>query len=208
MEFVMKVLGIIGFVILFAAAASAQSNARLTAGIGTIEVQRGGVWLQLGPGEAINSGERVRTAGGSSASLELGPGRVITLAERTEIEIGPSNGVLALRLETGRIRVMSADDIQVSAKDTTLRAAEKPLDMELGYQADQLNVTVITGAVNSGAILIRGIADSNKRTFVADSRRAGSSAGYSSAQTGPNSFYISPYVCGNAGAAPTTPAPR
>ena len=61
----MKVLGIIGFVILFAAAASAQSNARLTAGIGTIEVQRGGVWLQLGPGEAINSGERVRTAGGA-----------------------------------------------------------------------------------------------------------------------------------------------
>ena len=103
---------------------------------------------------------------------------------------------------------MSADDIQVSAKDTTLRAAEKPLDMELGYQADQLNLTVITGAVNSGAILIRGIADSNTRTFVADSRRAGSSAGYSSAQTGPNSFYISPYVCGNAGAAPTTPAPR
>ena len=56
----MKVLGIIGFVILFAAAASAQSNARLTAGIGTVEVQRGGVWLQLGPGEAINSGESLR----------------------------------------------------------------------------------------------------------------------------------------------------
>src|SRR2546428_13884070 len=98
----MKVLGIIGFVILFAAAASAQSNARLTAGIGTVEVQRGGVWLQLGPGEAINSGERVRHAGGSSASLELVPGRVISPAERTEIGVGPWNGVVDVRLGTGR----------------------------------------------------------------------------------------------------------
>ncbi|HYR86985.1 MAG TPA: FecR domain-containing protein [Terriglobia bacterium] len=195
----------LGFLLLFAATANAQSIARLTGRIGTVEVQRGGVWIQAGLGEAIDSGERLRTAGASSASMELGTGKVITLAEGSEVEIGQSNGTSAVRLETGRIRVMSADDIQVSAKDTTLRVAEKPLDMELGYQADRLNLTVIAGAVSSGAIVIRGIENSNKRTYVSDSRRAGSSAGYSSAPAGQNSFYIYPYVCGNTG---VTPAPR
>ena len=168
----------------------AQANARLVARIGTVEVQRGNAWMPVLPGEPINTGERLRTAIGSSAALELGPGKVITLHQSTEIEVGESNGAPTVRLESGNMKVVAEQDIQVSAKDTTLQSAEKPLDMEVGYQVDRLNLTVITGAVTTGPITIRGTEDSAKRSYVADSRRAA----YGNIVVQPNSFYFYPYV--------------
>jgi hypothetical protein len=164
--------------------------ATLTGKIGTVEVQRGGQWMPLQVGEQIESAQRIRTGVASSAAVELGSGKVVTLGESTLVEIAESNGTPAVRLETGRMKVVAVQDIQVSAKDTTLQAAEKPLDLEIGYQADRLNLTVITGAVQTGPVIIRGAQDSSKRSYVADSRRAG----FSNTLTYPNMFYVYPQI--------------
>jgi hypothetical protein len=194
------------------AAVYAQSSARLVGQTGTVEVQRNGMWVPLLLGEQIQAGERVRTTSGSSAAVELATDKVVTLGAATEVEVRQSDGGLNVRLESGSIRVFSAADIEVSAKDTTLQSAEKPLNMEVGYQAGALNVTVITGAVNTGPMIVRGTQDSTKRSYVADSRRAGYGSyssrfalplGYSSGFAYPNSFYIYPYfIYGTPGAAP------
>ena len=181
----MKVLRTLGLVMLAAVAANAQSKSMLTGRIGSVEIQRGGGWVQLGAGEQINAGERVRTGESSSASLQLGAGKVITLSERTEIQVVQSNGSATIRLESGNMKVLATDDIQVSARDTTWQAAEKPLDLELGYQADKVNLMVISGAVTTGPVTIRGAQDSTKRRYVADSRHAG----FSNVITDPNAFY-------------------
>src|SRR5438067_739405 len=106
----------------------------------------------------------------SSAALELGPGKVATLGERTEIQIGESNGLPIIQLESGNVRVFSATDIQVAVKDTMLQSVEPPLDMQVGLQGDLLNVTVLSGAVRNGSMTIRGGQDSAVRTYTADSR--------------------------------------
>jgi hypothetical protein len=48
------------------------------------------------------------------------------------------------------------ENILVAAKDTLLESAERPLDMEIGYQADKLNLTIFNGAVRNGPMTIRG----------------------------------------------------
>lgn len=156
------------------AQANTQSNgqtyARLVARSGTVEVQRENAWAPVKPGDQINSNERVRTGAASSAAIEVGPGKIITLSERTEVQVGQSNGAPMVQLETGNMKVVSAENIQVAAKETVLESAERPLDLELGYKADKLNLTVITGAVRNGPIIIRGAQDSSKRTFTAGGR--------------------------------------
>jgi ferric-dicitrate binding protein FerR (iron transport regulator) len=166
------------------------ANARLVARNGLVEVERGNVWLPISMGDPLNPGERIRTSQGSSAALEVGVGKVITLNEQTQIQVRPSTGMPAVQLESGSMKVFAATDIQLAAKDTILEAAETPLDMEIGYQADKLNLTVFDGAVRSGAITIRAIGDSGVRTYTADSRNAQRNAGPPVEY--PN-FYIYPY---------------
>src|SRR6266850_4429791 len=182
----------------------AQSKARLVVVGGVVEVQRNNAWVQTAPGEQLNSGERVRTGMFSSAGLELGPGKVITLAERTEIQVGESNnGSPIVQLEGGNIKVFSATDIQVAAKDTMLQSVEQPLDMQVGLQGDRLNVMVLSGAVRNGSMTIHGAEDTGIRTYTANSRSA-LYHGYSGA-TYPV-FYIYPYFMygnrGNGGVVP------
>src|SRR5437762_11355574 len=157
----MRKLGFQLMIALFSAGAlqaqgNLSANARLVARIGMVEVQRGNVWLPIAPGDLLNAGERIRTANGSSAAIEAGPGKVITLNEHSEVEIRESSGSALVQLASGSMKVFATSDIQVAAKDTMLESAERPLDMELGYQGDRLNLTVFNGAVRNGAMTVRG----------------------------------------------------
>jgi hypothetical protein len=170
----------------------ASSSARLAVSSGIVEVQRGTVWSPIRAGETLNPGERIRTSNGSWAAVEFDPNKIITLTERTEIEVRPSNGAPVVQLETGSIKVFAASDLQIAARDTILETAERPLDMELGYQGDQLNLTVFNGAVRNGSITVRGnqeTSTSNVRTYSAGTHRPDYSNG---AGVYPN-VYVYPY---------------
>jgi len=176
----------------------AESAARLVARSGIVEVMRNNAWGQIAVGEHINAGDRIRTASGSSAALELGPGKIITLSQATEIQVRDSNGSPLVQLDSGNMKVFSATDIQVAAKDTMFQSVERPLDMQVGLQADGLNLTVLSGAVRNGAMTIRGTDDTSVRTY-----SAGRSLhhGYSYPDSGLYSnFYVYPYLMyGNPG---------
>ena len=121
---------------------STTRSPRLAIRSGLVEIQRGNVWSPASLGESLNPGERIRTALRSTAALDMGPGRVVTLNEQSVVKIGqvsPSDASPVVELESGSMKVFSAADIQVSAKDTVLESAAPPLDLELGYQADNLN---------------------------------------------------------------------
>ena len=66
------------------------------------------------------------------------------------------------------MKVFSATDIQVAAKDTIFQSVEHPLDMQVGVQADRLNLMVLSGAVRDGAVTIRGAEDTSVRTYTAN----------------------------------------
>ena len=182
----MKKLSLLLAAVFSVTALNAQSpNTRLVIRSGIVEVQRGNIWLPISVGESLNAGERIRTASGSTAALEIGPGKVITLNEQSQIQIGP-----VMQLESGSMRVFSTSDIQVAAKDTTLQSSERPLDLELGYQADGLNLTVFNGAVRNGPMIIRGgNQDPTVRTHIADGR---ASRNHGDVVANP-AFYIYPY---------------
>src|SRR5213592_4647272 len=119
---------------------SAESFATLSGRIGTVEVQRQGAWMQARFSEQISPGERVRTGNRSSAAIELGGGKVATMAENTEIEVRDGGGdSLNVRLASGNMRVVSASDNPVSARDSTPQSAPWPVDLDVHNQADTLN---------------------------------------------------------------------
>jgi hypothetical protein len=96
-----------------------------------------------------------------------------------------------VQLESGSMKVFSASDIQVSAKDTVLESTERPVDLELGYQSDKLNLTIFNGAVRTGSIIIHGGAqqDPTVRTYTANGQSA-QREGYVIANP---TYYIYPY---------------
>jgi hypothetical protein len=184
----MKSVKVLGFSILIAMTIAATSNAqtnpqpaqaaesssaRLVGRSGRVEIQRGNGWLTLSSGGVINTGDRVRTGIRSSAAIELGPGRVATLSENTEVQVRQSDGTPVVQLESGNMKVVSAEEnIQVAAKETVIESTERPVDIEIGYEDDRINLTVNTGAVRNGAIVIRGPQqDTSKRTYAAGGRK-------------------------------------
>ena len=203
----MKNLKQFGFSLLIAGLSvgtlSAQSAATLSGRIGTVEVQRRGAWTEARFSEQISPGERVRTGDRSSAAIDLGPGKVATLAENTEVEVRDGGGdSLNVRLESGNMRVVSASDVQVSARDTAAESsARRPLDLDRGSQADELNLT-ITG--RTGPIIIRGDAGSTKRGSQPEVNPSqyGVPFGYSNIYGNPfgfSGYYTYPFVFGNPG---------
>jgi len=146
----------------------------------------------------VNAGERIRTAVGSSASFEVGIESVVTLNESTEVQLRLVNGSPLVQLERGSMKVFSPSAIQVGAKDTVLESADRPLDMELGYQADRLDLTVFNGSVRNGAVVVHGSQDSTTRTYTAGRTRAG---GYGNGFVAANpTVYVYPYfLYGNPG---------
>jgi hypothetical protein len=176
--------------------AGIPANAKVVALSGVVEVEHGSAWFPAGMGEFLNPGERIRTAERSTVSLEVGEGKVVTLDELTQIQVRPSTAMAVVQLESGSMKVFATSDVRVAVKDTILEMAERPLDMELGYQEDRLNLTVFNGAVRNGAITIHAIRDTG-RTFVSDSRNAQRNA--LSPMVDPN-LYMCPYfMYGNPG---------
>ncbi len=162
--FVMAGLGVAAY-----AQSNAPMNTMIVARSGIVEIQRGGGWVPLGASDPVNMGDRIRTGSGSSAAIQIEPGKIVTLREGSQIQIRGANGMPLVHLDSGDMKVFSASDIQVSAKDTVLETAERPLDMELGFQGDRLNVMVLGGAVRNGQVVIRGIQNLDARTFTANS---------------------------------------
>lgn len=163
---------------------------RLSTRSGLVEVQRGDTWVSVAIGELFREGEHVRTATGSFAALEVGPNKVVTLNASTEIQVRQANGAPMVQLESGSMKVFSASDIQVAAKDTVLESTERPVDLELGYQTDKLNLTVFNGAVRIGPVIIHGGAqDPTVRTYTANGQSA-QREGYVIANP---TYYIYPY---------------
>ena len=186
-------------VVLLQAQTPAQSAPRLVARSGIVEVQRNNTWSPIAAGDPISAGDRIRTASGSSAALELGPGKIITLNPGTEIQVRDGNGSPSVQLESGNMKVFAATDIQIAVKDTVLQSVERPLDMQVGVQADRLNLMVLSGAVRNGAVTIRGAEDTNVRTYTANGHSL--HHGYSYPYSGLYSnFYVYPYIMyGNGG---------
>jgi ferric-dicitrate binding protein FerR (iron transport regulator) len=156
-------LFILALTVLPLPAQTQSSAARLVIRSGLVEVQRSNVWRPISIGEWVNPGESIRTASGSMAALEVGPGKVVTLNEVSQVQVGVSNSAAIVQLDTGSMKVFAASDgrdnrenILVAAKDILLESAERPLDMELGYQGDKLNLTIFNGAVRNGPMTIRG----------------------------------------------------
>jgi hypothetical protein len=155
-------------------AANAQSSsrgwtARLAIRSGIVEVQRGSAWLPIASGDVLVAGEHVRTGTGSTAAVEMSPGRVVTLNELSQIRLGNS-GAATVQLEAGSMKVFATADILVMAKDTVLESAS-PVDLELGYEADRVNLTIFNGAVRNGGVTIRGgNQDPSMRTYNANGR--------------------------------------
>jgi hypothetical protein len=77
-------------------------------------------------------------------------------------------------------------------RDTVLDSAEVPLDMELGFQADRLDMTVFGGAVRNGRMVVRGgNVNPNSRTYSANS--ANLRNGMNGMQVPNPTFYVYPY---------------
>jgi len=129
---------------------------RLVVRSGLVEVQRGIEWVPAPIGSTLSAGSHVRTGSGSTAAIEIEPGKVVTLPELSQVQIGEPGSTPAVQLESGSMKVFAASDIQVAAKDTTLDTAERPLDLEVEFQGDQLNLRIFNGAVRNGSIVIRG----------------------------------------------------
>jgi hypothetical protein len=69
----------------------AAMTARVVVGTGTVEVFRDNSWRPLTTNDAVNSGEKVRTGGDSSATLQLGSGQILTLGANSELQITDTN---------------------------------------------------------------------------------------------------------------------
>ena len=61
--------------------------ARISAETGTADVFRNNQWMPIVPGDAINSGEKVRTGSDSSVTLATGSGQIIVLNSNSEIQL-------------------------------------------------------------------------------------------------------------------------
>lgn len=145
-----------------------QQNAKLAIRSGIVEVQRGNMWLMIVSGETLRGGEHIRTGAGSAAALEVAPGTVITLNELSQIKLGEPRTAAAVQLETGSIKVSSTSDVKVAAKETILESAGQPVDLELGFVSDQLNLRVYNGVVKNGPVMIHGgNQDAGTRTYTA-----------------------------------------
>ncbi|PYS53413.1 MAG: hypothetical protein DMG13_12730 [Acidobacteria bacterium] len=201
----MKIVRMFGFLMLIAAlsviSVNAQSAAKVSGRIGTVEIQRGGTWTEARSSEQISPGEKVRTGNRSSAAIDLGPGKVATLAENTQIELRDGADSLNVRLESGNMRVVSAADLPVSARDTTPETPARPSDLD--YQADGLNLTVNGGAARTSTIIIRGN-DARRSSPQPDANlpQYGIPFGYSNMYgntLGYSGFYSYPYVFANPG---------
>jgi len=142
-------LGSLLLIVAFSASINAQSpDVSLTGRIGTVEILRNGAWVAAMAGDEVAPGEHVRTGRQSSAALQLGKGKVITLSELTEVEV-QANSSLSLKLETGRMKVVSDGNPQVATNHVPPEPRQEPADAAPGAKDNDRNITIIVN--NNGA---------------------------------------------------------
>lgn len=149
-----KLFGNLILIGIFSATLQAQPNATLSARAGIVEILRTGAWQPAESGDAIVSGERIRTGSRSSAALQLASGKVVTLSEKTEVELSDVNGSPGLKVQTGHMKVVSDGSVETEASNTAAQVSE-PSNTELDRLPQNLNITVITGGMQDSAPFIR-----------------------------------------------------
>jgi hypothetical protein len=168
--------------------AFAQSDTRIGALGGTVEVFDGNSWSEAGRAQLVSAGQRVRTSTASFAYVVLGSGKAVTLGADTEIELrDPVAGTVFL--QRGVLDAVSDFDVMtVVTNDGTLQSETGPFEMRITDRNGASDVTVVRGAVGTGSMVFRSDVTAGYRTY----RAGGKSGGHRAAAYVPIWFY--PYI--------------
>jgi len=132
------------------AAAPARSEEALfqvTAATGTVEAQRGGLWLPIKKGDTLTRSDVVRTAAGGRAVLSLSAGTEIELRERVEIELDRLAKGATVDLRRGKVvaRVSGNEGLAITSRDTRT-ANEGPAHfVVLSDERGRVSVAALSG---------------------------------------------------------------
>jgi hypothetical protein len=120
---------------------------RVSAAIGTVEVQRGGLWLPIKKGDTLTRSDVVRTAAGGRAVLGLSAGTEIELRERVEIELDRLARGATVDLRRGKVvaRVSGSEGLEITSRDTRT-ANEGPAHfVVLSDERGRVSVAALSG---------------------------------------------------------------
>lgn len=120
---------------------------RVTAATGTVEAQRGGLWLPIKKGDTLTRSDVVRTAAGGRAVLSLSAGTEIELRERVEIELDRLARGTTVDLRRGKLvaRVSGSDGLEITSRDTRT-ANEGPAHfVVLSDERGRVSVAALSG---------------------------------------------------------------
>ena len=149
---------------------NAQSFAGIVGGNGAVEVFRDASWIPASIPGTLAAGEKLRTGHGSFATLELASGAVAALGANAEVEVRDNR----LFVASGTVRVLATRMIEIGTVGIRLNGAEFPLEMEI-TQPDGLEpqVTVSSGAVRAGGVVLRAATDLDFRMLTKGKRLDG-----------------------------------
>ncbi len=120
---------------------------QVTAATGTVEAQRGGLWLPIKKGDTLTRSDVVRTAAGGRAVLSLSAGTEIELRERVEIELDRLAKGATVDLRRGKVvaRVSGNEGLEITSRDTRT-ANEGPAHfVVLSDERGRVSVAALSG---------------------------------------------------------------
>ncbi len=163
---------------------------RVVAAGGVVEIFNGNTWIEALRGQPVETGQRVRTGVASFAYIVVAPDKAVTLTDQTEIQLRDTGGKPAIFLEQGSMKLEAGSEITVSTKDSTLDSLGGPVELQVTYRDSTADVSVLRGAVRSGALILRAAADSRSRTYVVGGKqRYGVSPAYPNVSVYPYVVY-------------------
>lgn len=166
----MKILSFLGLaLVLNAPMLSGQGAGRIAGGSGSIEILRGTVWTQAMPNDQLAEGEKVRTGAASFVTLDLASGSILTLASDTEVEF-QQNTVL---LTSGTLKTFAPTALVLSTQAGRIQGVQYPVEMQVAVAGNSTpEISVTSGSVRAGGVVLRASADSMYRTYTAGRRRS------------------------------------
>jgi hypothetical protein len=120
---------------------------QVTASTGTVEAQRGGLWLPIKKGDTLTRSDVVRTAAGGRAVLSLSAGTEIELRERVEIALDRLAKGATVDLRRGKVvaRVSGSEGLEITSRDTRT-ANEGPAHfVVLSDERGRVSVAALSG---------------------------------------------------------------
>ncbi|HXT96353.1 MAG TPA: FecR domain-containing protein [Polyangia bacterium] len=126
---------------------AAEASFEVTAATGTVEVQRGGLWLPIKKGDTLTRTDVVRTAAGGRAVLSLSAGTEIELRERVEIELERLARGATVDLRRGKLvaRVSGSEGLEITSRQTRT-ANEGPAHfVVLSDERGRVSVAALSG---------------------------------------------------------------